>query len=96
MAVEDAESFRLFAPHIPRDQVPEVLGMIDSVRRPRTARILWGTRATVPTTNMKERVEKMDYSNTYHGIHHALAERAQLGESPQPLSEPAQQEGITV
>lgn len=96
MAVEDAESFRLFDPHVSRDQVPGVLNTIDSVRRPRTAKILWGTRATVPTTNMKERVEKMDYSNNYHGIHHAVAEGAQPGESLQPVSEQAQREGIMV
>lgn len=77
MAVEDAESFRLFGPNFARSNIPETLAKIDSVRRPRTARILWGTRATVPTTNLKERVAQLDFSNSYNGILHALSEQAE-------------------
>lgn len=79
MAVEDAEAFRLFGPHVTADQVPDILTKIDSVRRPRTARILQGTRETLPNTTLKERIERLDFSNSYNGIAYALTERVRWG-----------------
>ena len=76
MAIEDAEAFSLFDRNVTPDMVPEILGKIDSVRRPRTARVLAGTRDTRPNTNMKERAEKIEFSNNYFGISHALEKQA--------------------
>lgn len=74
MAVEDAEAFRLVTADTTPDQIPEILRKIDMVRRPRTAQILKGTRQTHPNTTMDERMAIMDYSNSYHGIVHALGQ----------------------
>lgn len=72
MAIEDAEAFRLFIRNISPDKVPEILQQIDSVRRPRTTQILWTTRDTRPNTSMEDRVERMNYNNSYTGVVEAL------------------------
>ena len=76
MAIEDAEAFTLFEKNVSSDMVPEILEKIDSVRRPRTTRVLWGTRDTQPNTSIEDRIVKMDYSNNYSGIAHALRQQA--------------------
>lgn len=72
MAIEDAEAFRLLAPGTTRDSVPEILGLVDDIRRPRASRVLWTTRYTLPNTTMEERTERMDFINEYDGIVDAL------------------------
>ena len=72
MAIEDAESFRLFTRSVAPENVPAILEQIDSIRRPRTTRILWTTRETLPNTKMEDRIARMDYNNSYNGIVDAL------------------------
>lgn len=75
MAIEDAESFRLFTRNTSPESVTAILEQIDSVRRPRTTKILLSTRETVPNTNMEDRIERMDYNNSYNGIVDALKQK---------------------
>ncbi|KAI0020267.1 putative 6-hydroxynicotinate 3-monooxygenase [Xylariomycetidae sp. FL0641] len=73
MSVEDAESLRLLAPATCRDDVPEILKLAESVRRPRTARVLAETRATHNNLSVAERVNKnLDFNCGYDGIQAAL------------------------
>lgn len=45
MAIEDGEAFSLFRePRIGRDDVADVLKLIDGVRRPRASKVLQNTR----------------------------------------------------
>ncbi|KAI1211190.1 FAD binding domain protein [Annulohypoxylon truncatum] len=71
--IEDAEAFRLLMePGVTRDDVPAILKRIDSVRRPRAARILANTRRTQRGIKGDERYKVMDDNCTYHGIYKAL------------------------
>lgn len=72
MAIEDAESFRLLTRDTTRDDIPKILEKIDSIRRPRTANILNTTRMTLPNTRLADRMERMEFNNSYNGIVDAL------------------------
>lgn len=75
MALEDAEAFRLCHRNIKPGDVPTVLEQIDSIRRPRTTRILGTTRETLPNTNMEDRMARMEYNNSYNGIVNSLRQK---------------------
>ncbi|KAK5044675.1 hypothetical protein LTR84_010567 [Exophiala bonariae] len=74
MAIEDAKAFTLFGPEVTANEVPDILSKIDSIRRPRTKVVLESTRQTMPNTKMADRVERMDFINSYNGIRRALDE----------------------
>lgn len=68
MAIEDAESFVLLTQNTKPEEVPAILGQIDSIRRPRTTYILGTTRQTLPNTTLQDRLDRMIYNNSYNGI----------------------------
>ena len=73
MCVEDAESLRLLAPGTRREEVQEILKLAESVRRPRTARVLAQTREAHSTLSLEERMnQNLDFNCGYNGIHDAL------------------------
>ena len=73
MSIEDAESFRLLAPGISREDVPGLLGRLGAVRRERVNTILGETRKVHSTVGLAERVTlNADLYYGYNGIHEAL------------------------
>lgn len=78
MAIEDAEAFSLFGPEVTASEVPDILSKIDSIRRPRTKVVLDSTRQTMPNTKMADRVERMDFINSYNGIRGAMNDGAHM------------------
>jgi salicylate hydroxylase len=76
MSIEDAESLRLLTPGTRREDVPDILKLAESVRRPRTTRVLEETRKAHTTMALAERVTmNMDFNYGYNGIHAALKAR---------------------
>jgi salicylate hydroxylase len=76
LSIEDAESLRLLAPGTQRDDVPSILKLAESVRRPRTAHILAETRKSHSTFGVAERVTRnLEFNCGYNGIHAALNAR---------------------
>ena len=74
MSIEDAESLRLLAPGTRRDDVGNILKLVESVRRPRTARMLAETRkahATVGESGDKM-ITDLEFQYGYNGIYDAL------------------------
>jgi len=72
MSIEDAESLRLLS-GVPREAVPEVLKLAESVRRPRVNKILIETRKSHSTAGVAERViQNLEYNCSYDGIFAAL------------------------
>lgn len=74
MAMEDADSLRLLQPGMELAEIQSTLEKIDSVRRPRAARVLKDTREQAKITTMEERLARMDYNCSYGGIYEALKE----------------------
>lgn len=72
MAVEDADSFRLLRPGLTREEVEGVLKQVDSIRRPRTARVLGDTRAMAKGISMDEMIANLDFNCGYNGVFEAL------------------------
>ncbi|KAI2470226.1 FAD binding domain protein [Annulohypoxylon bovei var. microspora] len=73
IGIEDAEAFKLLMePGVTRKDVPAILKRIESVRRPRAARVLANTRKTQRGVKGDERYQVMDENCTYHGIFKAL------------------------
>lgn len=58
MSIEDAESLRLLAPGKRREDVPDILKLAESFRRPRVAQVLGETRKIHSTIGVAERVNK--------------------------------------
>ena len=82
MSIEDAESFRLLAPGTRREDVPDLLKLAESVRRPRTAEVLAETRKSHSTFGIAERATRnMAFNCEYNGIHEALKARQQEAEA---------------
>ncbi|KAK7429440.1 hypothetical protein QQZ08_004032 [Neonectria magnoliae] len=79
MVVEDAESFRLLASNATKEEVPAVLRMINSVRRPRTARFS-PTRVKWYEIPIEERLPKMDFNMNYSCIVDAMKSRGIVAE----------------
>ncbi|KAI6084043.1 FAD binding domain protein [Hypoxylon rubiginosum] len=79
MGIEDAEAFRLLMqPGVTRNDVPNILKRIESVRKPRCTAILNNTRKTSRGVSGEERYRVMDENCTYDGIIKALeSQRAQ-------------------
>jgi salicylate hydroxylase len=74
MSIEDAEGFRLLTdPSVRREDVPEILKKVESVRRPRILEILAETRKSHSTFGIAERVIKnLEFNCSYNGIYDAL------------------------
>lgn len=72
MAVEDADSLHLLRAGLAREEVQEVLKQIDSIRRPRAARVLEDTRAMAKEITMEERIANLDFNCGYNGVIEAL------------------------
>lgn len=68
MAVEDADSFHLLRPGLAREKVEKVLKQVDSIRRPRTARVLQDTRAMAKGISMDEIIANLDFNCGYNGV----------------------------
>ena len=73
MSIEDGESFRLVAPGTRREDVQDILKIAESIRRPRTTKVITETRKTHTTLKLAERLTmNMDFYYGYNGIHDAL------------------------
>ncbi|KAI1116498.1 FAD binding domain protein [Nemania sp. NC0429] len=69
MAIEDADGLRLLSqPGVTRDAVPEVLKKIESIRRPRAAKILVNTRTASTISSAADRYARFDENCQYPGI----------------------------
>ncbi|KAI0408303.1 FAD binding domain protein [Xylaria palmicola] len=69
MAIEDADGLRLLTkPGIAREDIPEILKKIESVRRPRATQVLMNTRSTSQISSAADRYAKFDENCTYPGI----------------------------
>jgi len=76
MSIEDAESLRLLGLGTLREQVPGILKLADSFRRPRVGKILDETRKTHSTLKVAERLERnLDFTCSYNGIFDAVRAR---------------------
>jgi len=76
MSIEDAESLRLLAPGTSREEVPDILKLAESIRRPRTAQVLAETRKSHSTVGVAERaIKNLEFNCGYNGIHEALKTR---------------------
>lgn len=76
MGIEDAESLRLLAAGTRREDVPKILKLAESVRRPRAARVLEETRKSHTNLDLAEDyAETMQFNYGYKGIHEALEAR---------------------
>lgn len=76
MSIEDAESLRLLAPGTRREDVPDILKLAESFRRPRVAQVLGETRKSHSTIGVAERVNRnLDFNCSYSGIYDALKAR---------------------
>lgn len=76
MAIEDADSLRLLLPGMSGVEIETALQKIDSIRRPRAAKVLQDTRKQTKSTTLQERLATMDYNCSYNGIHEALEKEA--------------------
>lgn len=77
MAIEDADGLRLLlAASVTRDDVPDILKEIESVRRPRATRVLMNTRSTSRISSAADRYAKFDDNCTYPGILNILKQQA--------------------
>lgn len=72
MAVEDADSLCLLLPGLACKEIQEVLRQMDSIRRPRTARVLRDTRAMAKGISMDEMIANLDFNCGYNGVFEAL------------------------
>ncbi|KAI0168869.1 FAD binding domain protein [Hypoxylon sp. FL1284] len=71
--IEDAEALRLLMkPDVTREDVPRILKLIESVRKPRATAVLNNTRKTSRGVSGGERWRVMDENCTYDGIFKAL------------------------
>ena len=76
MSIEDAESLRLLAPGTSREEVPDILKLAESIRRPRTAQVLAETRKSHSTVGVAERaIKNLEFNCGYNGIREALKTR---------------------
>jgi len=77
MAIEDADGLRLLIQSgVTRDNVPQILEKIESIRRPRAARVLMNTRSTSRVSSAADRYAKFDDNCTYPGILSIVKEQA--------------------
>ncbi|CAH0055581.1 unnamed protein product [Clonostachys solani] len=76
MAIEDADSLRLLLPGMSGVEIESALQKIDSIRRPRAAKVLQDTRKQTKSTTLQERLATMDYNCSYKGIYEALEKEA--------------------
>ena len=75
MSIEDAESLRLLAPGTRREDVPDILKLAESVRRPRTTQVMAETRKSHTTLKLAERLAmNLEFYYGYNGIRSALQE----------------------
>ncbi|EHL03061.1 putative 6-hydroxynicotinate 3-monooxygenase [Glarea lozoyensis 74030] len=73
MCIEDAESFRLFAPGTRSEEVQDILKTIGTIRKARTAEVLAETRKSHSTTGIGQRVLKnLEFNCGYKGIFEAV------------------------
>jgi salicylate hydroxylase len=73
MCIEDAESFRLFVPGTRPEEVQDILKIIGTVRKARTAEVLAETRKSHSTTGVGQRVLKnLEFNCGYKGIFEAV------------------------
>jgi salicylate hydroxylase len=73
MSIEDAESLRLLVPGTLRGDVLDILRLVDSVRRPRTAQVLAETRKSHSGMGVAERaIKNIEFNCGYNGIEEAL------------------------
>ncbi|KAF2653435.1 putative salicylate hydroxylase [Lophiostoma macrostomum CBS 122681] len=74
MSIEDAESLRLLETGAQRDEVPDILKLAESVRRPRVVKILEETRKshTALGTVAERMLRNLDFNCSYNGIYQAL------------------------
>ncbi|KAI0394880.1 FAD binding domain protein [Xylariaceae sp. FL0594] len=80
MAIEDADGLRLLTqPGLTRDDVPRILQKIESIRRPRAARVLHNTRSSSRVSSAADRYAKFDENCTYPGILSIVKEQAARG-----------------
>jgi salicylate hydroxylase len=76
MSIEDAESLRLLIPGTRREDVPDILKVAESFRRPRVWRILEETRKSHSTLGVAERLlRNLDFTCGYNGIFEAVKAR---------------------
>lgn len=76
MSIEDAESLRLLIPGTQCKDVPDILKLAESVRRPRTAQVLAETRKSHSTFGVAERaIQNLEFNCRYNGILESLKER---------------------
>jgi salicylate hydroxylase len=69
MCIEDAESFRLLAAGTRREEVQNILHVVENIRRARTAEVLAETRKSHSTIGVGERVIKnLEFNCGYQGI----------------------------
>lgn len=65
-SLEDAEAFRLLDGSVGKDEVQEVLGRIDAIRRPRANKVLTDTRSM--GAGLEARMANMDFNCGYEGV----------------------------
>ena len=81
MSIEDAEAFRLLASGTKREDVPGILKLVESVRRPRTTKVVEETRKTHGNLRVTERVTRnLDENCGYDGVFEALRKVGREGE----------------
>ena len=74
LGIEDAESLRLLSQDTRRDDVPDILKLAESIRKPRAARMLEDTRKAHLVIGRADVEGDMDWEFNfgYNGIYEAL------------------------
>jgi salicylate hydroxylase len=73
MGIEDAESLRLLAPGTLRQDVPAILKLAESVRKPRVEKVLSETRKAHSRLGVVERMARnWEFNSSYSGVEEAL------------------------
>lgn len=73
MGIEDAESLRLLAPGTLRQDVPAILKLAESVRKPRVEKVLSETRKAHSRLEVVERMARnWEFNSSYSGVEEAL------------------------
>jgi salicylate hydroxylase len=77
MSIEDAESLRLLKQDTRSQDVPEILKLAESVRRPRVVKVLEETRKshTALGTVAERMTRNLDFNCSYNGIFEALKDQ---------------------
>ncbi|VUC24051.1 unnamed protein product [Clonostachys rosea] len=76
MGIEDAESLRLLVPGTPRQDVPSILKLAESVRKPRVEQVLSETRKAHSRLGVVERMARnWEFNSSYSGVEDALNAR---------------------